>query len=172
MMGVYLTTALWAVAIFTVTGLVIAAQKWEWPHTAYASMYNFIFKKPYLYTLDTDYVCPYPVDADDCECDWVKVEECVMTVKAGYTWNGCSPKRNILDLKITGTPEGVIDFRTGKPKTYYASLCHDARYQYRIGSKKNADNCFLLMMEEANFALAKAYYWAVHKFGQKAWDAE
>lgn len=44
-----------------------------------------------------------------------------MTVTRGYSWNGCSPKFCFLDLLI-GTPDGVVDADTGRPKT----LCVDA----------------------------------------------
>lgn len=47
-----------------------------------------------------------------------------------YASDGCSPKFNVLDLFTIGIPDGVIDHRTGKPKTYNASRCHDAICQY------------------------------------------
>ena len=52
-----------------------------------------------------------------------------MTVTAGYAWDGCTPKCCVLDLSI-GVPDGVVNADTGKPKTYYASLIHDALYQF------------------------------------------
>ena len=171
MIEVYKWAAMLGVIAFVVLGAVLAVIKWVRPSKVYRRMIDFIFRPaPYLYTLEADYTCQYPVDSPDCEHPFVSVKDCVMTVRAGYSWNGCSPKHNIMDLKITGTPEGVIDFRTGKPKTYYGSLCHDVRYQYQIGSKKNADICFLCALWAADFVLADVYYWFVDKFGQKAWD--
>jgi len=52
-----------------------------------------------------------------------------ITVTRRYAWNGCSPKFCFFDLLI-GTPEGVVHARTGRPKTYFASLIHDALYQF------------------------------------------
>ena len=52
-----------------------------------------------------------------------------ITVLAGYAWDGCTPKFNFFDV-LFGTPDGVVDTRTGRPKTYYASLYHDALYQF------------------------------------------
>ncbi len=49
------------------------------------------------------------------------------TVMRGYAWNGCSPKYCLFDI-LLGTPDGVVDSRTGRPKTFYASLVHDALY--------------------------------------------
>jgi len=52
-----------------------------------------------------------------------------ITVMRGYAWNGCSPKYCLFDI-LLGTPEGVVDSRTRRPKTFYASLVHDALYQF------------------------------------------
>ena len=48
----------------------------------------------------------------------------------GYAWDGCTPKFEFLDFVI-GTPDGRLDYLTEKPITYYASLVHDAIYQYK-----------------------------------------
>ena len=47
-----------------------------------------------------------------------------------YTWDGCTPKFSILDIFVIGTPDGIKNINTGKPKTYFASLVHDVLYQY------------------------------------------
>ena len=52
-----------------------------------------------------------------------------ITVTREYAWNGCSPKVCIFDL-LVGTPDGVVHVRTGRPKTYFASMVHDALYQF------------------------------------------
>ncbi len=48
-----------------------------------------------------------------------------VTVTRDYAWNGCSPKLCVWDV-LFGTPDGVVHAHTGRPKTYYASLVHDA----------------------------------------------
>jgi len=83
----------------------------------------------------------------------------------GYAWDGCSPKFAFLDLVI-GTPDGVIDEKTEKPKTYYASMVHDALYQFGpgIGIKRlEIDRLFLDMLK--GFKLRHIYYFLVRMFG-------
>ena len=41
-----------------------------------------------------------------------------ITVLAGYAWDGCTPKFNFFDV-LSGTPDGVVDTRTGRSKTGY-----------------------------------------------------
>ena len=68
-----------------------------------------------------------------------------ITIKKGYSWNGCSY---------------VPDFQS----TYYASLIHDALYQYHIG-KKIADKVFFDIMKRDGFYLKYVYYYGVVMFG-------
>lgn len=96
------------------------------------------------------------------ENEWLSISETGwITVCRGYAWNGCSPYITILDLFHIGTPNGIIDYRTGKPITYYASCVHDALCQFSPVSRRIADRIFLTMLEEVGFKLAKPYYWAV-----------
>lgn len=85
-----------------------------------------------------------------------------------YAWDGCTPKVPVLHIMI-GIPDGVVDSRTRKPKTYYASLVHDALYQFLSDgltiSRGEADRCFLRLMAETGFALRYPYYIAVRLFG-------
>ena len=98
-----------------------------------------------------------------------------ITVTRGYAWNGCSPKVCLLDLLI-GTPDGVVYARTGRPKTYYASMVHDALYQFhRNGSplsRAQADRCFLTLMAESEFAWRRLYWLAVRVAGGLVWRAK
>lgn len=98
-----------------------------------------------------------------------------MTVTRGYAWNGCSPKFCFLDLLI-GTPDGVVDADTGRPKAYFASMVHDALYQF-LGaespiSRREADRCFLLLMTESHFSLRYIYWAAVRLFGRLVWHGK
>ena len=91
-----------------------------------------------------------------------------ITVTRGYAWDGCTPKFFFLDV-VFGIPDGVVDTRTGHPRTYHASLIHDALYQFLPEglplSRAQADRCFLDLMATRNFALRYVYYAAVRLFG-------
>lgn len=95
-----------------------------------------------------------------------------ITVTRGYSWNGCSPKLCVLDI-LLGTPEGVVHAVTGKPKTYYASLVHDALYQFlREGmplKRPDADRFFLRLLRQAEFAPRGLYWLAVRALGWLVW---
>jgi len=84
----------------------------------------------------------------------------------GYSWDGCSPKWSVFNLFLFGIPDGHVDYRTMKPYTYYASLVHDALYQYLDSvpvSKDKIDLLFLKML--GDFKLRKIYYFFVKHFG-------
>ena len=91
-----------------------------------------------------------------------------ITVTRGYAWNGCSPKFCLFDL-VVGTPDGVVHRWTGRPKTYYASMIHDALYQFLgAGSpitRRQADACFLRLMGDSEFMPRYVYWAAVRLFG-------
>ncbi len=98
-----------------------------------------------------------------------------ITVTRGYAWNGCSPKFCFLDLLI-GTSDGVVHARTGRPKTYFASMVHDALYQFLQAdspvNRRQADACFLRLMAESEFALRYLYWAAVRLFGWLVYGAK
>jgi hypothetical protein len=91
-----------------------------------------------------------------------------ITVLAGYAWDGCTPKFCLLDI-LLGIPDGVVDTRTGRPKTYYASLIHDALYQFLDDgmpmTRREVDGFFLALMERTGFVWRYVYYVAVRIFG-------
>lgn len=95
-----------------------------------------------------------------------------ITVTRDYAWNGASPKICLADLML-GTPEGVVFKDTGRPKTYYASLVHDALYQFlRDGlplKRYHADAFFRRLLQESDFAPAWLYWLAVRLFGWLFW---
>jgi hypothetical protein len=98
-----------------------------------------------------------------------------LTVTSGYAWNGCSPKVCMLDI-LVGTPDGAVYAPTGRPKTYFASMVHDALYQFLdAGSpitRAQADGCFFRLMEESEFALRYVYWAAVRVFGGLVWQGK
>ncbi|MGE5234210.1 MAG: hypothetical protein ACM3OB_08860 [Acidobacteriota bacterium] len=91
-----------------------------------------------------------------------------ITVTRGYAWNGCSPKFCFFDL-ILGTPDGVVDPRTGHAKTWCASLVHDALYQFVPDGlplrRAQCDRCFLELLRLDGFRLRGIYWAAVRIFG-------
>ena len=98
-----------------------------------------------------------------------------ITVTRGYAWNGCSPKFCFLDLLI-GTPDGVVHARTGRPKAYFASMVHDALYQFLEAdsplTRRQADDCFLKLLAESDFMLRYIYWAAVRLFGWLVYGAK
>ena len=105
----------------------------------------------------------------DFECELLTLKpDGTLTVKGGYAWDGCSPKIVICGLAF-GTPDGIVDLNTGRPKTYFASLVHDALYQCKateIGvSRLEADALFLNMARHSGFRYAGLYYRLIRLFG-------
>jgi hypothetical protein len=131
---------------------------------------------PWIYKLPRNHSwqSPYHFDRDWAFQDkkgrtrLVIAAEGLITVTRGYSWDGCTPKFYLLDL-VFGTPDGAVYLGTGRPKTYYASLVHDALYQFLPDglplSRAQADRCFLILMKESEFVLRHVYYLAVRSFG-------
>lgn len=98
-----------------------------------------------------------------------------ITVTRGYAWNGCSPKLCLFDI-LVGTPDGVVHAGTGRPKTYYASLVHDALYQFmRVDApvrRAEADGCFLRLMAASEFLPRRIYWAAVRVAGGLVWHGK
>ena len=91
-----------------------------------------------------------------------------ITVFAPYAWDGCTPKFAVWDIAF-GIPDGVPNHGTKKPKAYYASLVHDALYQFLDTGlpfdRAGADRIFLEMLTRDRFAPRGVYYAAVRVFG-------
>ena len=94
-----------------------------------------------------------------------------ITVKKDYAWDGCTPKLCFFDILI-GTPDGVVHKDIGRPKTYYASLIHDALYQFlpEIPSdvpltRRDADAFFYRILEQYQFTPRGLYWLGVRLFG-------
>jgi hypothetical protein len=107
----------------------------------------------------------------DYENDWLQIKgNGDIIVKGafgeGYAWDGCTPKWNVFDLFLLGTPDGRTIVNTEKPITYHASLVHDVLCQFQkdIGiSRKEADRLFLMYL--GDFELRYLYYFAVRVCG-------
>ncbi|MCK9422274.1 MAG: hypothetical protein M0Q38_06735 [Bacteroidales bacterium] len=92
----------------------------------------------------------------------------------GFTWDGCSPKWNVLDI-TWGTPDGSLDFETEKPMTYYDSIIYDALCQYKTvaGINRNETNViFLMILKEAGFRLWWIYADIVQLGRRYLWPLE
>jgi len=89
-------------------------------------------------------------------------------VLARYAWDGCTPKFCVWDI-VFGTPDGVPNVKTKKPKTYYASLLHDALYQFldtQLPVKRaSADGIFLEILTRDGFGPRWVYFIAVRVLG-------
>jgi len=131
----------------------------------------------YLYTLEKEFVYQSSkLKGLSFKCDWLELKpDGTAIVPKEYSWDGCSPKWRICGF-VFGTPEGDIEVETGKPRTYYASLVHDALYQFmeEIAAannlspkdvKKIADKILLDILLEHKFKLAYVYYYAVKYIG-------
>lgn len=89
-------------------------------------------------------------------------------ILSGYAWDGCTPKFSFFDI-LVGTPDGIPNERTKKPKTYYASLVHDVLCQFlEINPdvpRGRADKIFFELLKRDGFAPRYLYYFAVSVFG-------
>ena len=128
----------------------------------------------WLYRLDFVWPSLFPFDHDvafqdgEGETRLVLTTDGTITVLKGYAWDGCTPKLCLLDI-LVGTPDGAVYQGTGRPKTYYASLVHDALYQFLPEGvpleRSQCDECFLRLMERDRFALRYLYYVVVRLLG-------
>lgn len=122
----------------------------------------------YKFTLTEDVTLFLPISLPGFKNEWVHISGNKITVKKGYSWDGCTPKLRIGDLGYIGTPDGTLNMETGYPVTYYCSLVHDVLYQWKSEhnvSRLEADIVFLLMLKEIDFSKAEIYYIFVRIFG-------
>ena len=129
-------------------------------------------KKVYKFVCNDDVFIKTSLFNRSSNHEWLEIEDNgKIIVKGsnvgGYAWDGCSPKRNFIDL-IFGTPDGRFDYNTDKQITYFASMIHDALYQYKSSinlSRKEVDKIFKLNLKKSGFMLWRIYYYAVRLFG-------
>lgn len=123
----------------------------------------------WIFKLDKQFEIVTYIKNYEFSAKWLEIEKKgKIKIPKGYAWDGCTFKKSVLDIFIIGTPDGIIDIDTMKPKTYYASLVHDALYQY-YGyhgiSRKAIDKLFLDMMKKTKFKLSLLYYTVVRIAG-------
>jgi hypothetical protein len=127
-----------------------------------------MIKKYYKWTLedgDVTIIIPDKYKLPDFENEWVTIKDNVMTIRNGYSWDGCSPKRILFGKLIVGTWDGPIDPGTGKQVAYIPSLVHDILCQFEIGTRKRADRIFRYLLDLVDFKFKRLYYRAVRIFG-------
>ncbi len=132
----------------------------------------------YIYCIKEDYARKTAIRGREFSNEWFALDkDGTVTIKGsnknGYSWDGCSPKKKFLDIYV-GTPEAVLNFTTGKTKTYYASLIHDVFYQFSKDvksfiSRKEVDKEFCNILKADGFRAAKIYYGVVRSLGWLFW---
>ncbi len=125
--------------------------------------------KAWKYRLDNDYCYKNQAfKGIEFNSNWLVIDDGEILIKAGYAWDGCSPKRTFTGLFTFGTPDGVL--RHGKAWTYHASLVHDILCQYRgqhCMTQTQVTWIFQDMLTEVKWPLTSLYVWAVKNFGPK-----
>ncbi len=132
----------------------------------------------YIYIIRKDYRHKSTIKNREYENEWFKLEKDGTVIvkgsnKKGYAWDGCSPKFKIKDVYF-GTPEAVLNYETGKTKTFYASMIHDVFYQFSKEVKsfikrREADREFYIILKEHKFKFAAIYYRMVRMLGWLFW---
>ncbi len=123
----------------------------------------------WVFKLENNFCVPSELVGYEFNSQWLQIDKVgTIEIRKGYVWDGCTFKKSVLDIFIVGTPDGIIDIETLKPKTCYASLVHDALYQYygyHGVRRRDIDRLFLTMMRKKKFKPALLYYLAVRVFG-------
>jgi len=132
----------------------------------------------YVYCIKEEFKYVSSIKDREFENEWFRLDKngtviVYGTNKKGYAWDGCSPKVKIKDIYF-GTPEAVLNYDTGRSKTYYASLIHDVFYQFSKNIKsfinrKEVDKEFYIILKRDEFKFAKLYYAVVRLFGWVVW---
>ncbi len=131
----------------------------------YSQKYRFTLVEDVFFYLDQDFPAVDRhlefVDAKG-NC-WLQLEGRLYVVKAGYSWNGCSPRPlGKYGIWWLGTPDVQATIR--------ASLAHDAGYQMMDCedfpyTRAQIDRLFLKIMQAGGWPLARVYWAAVRVCG-------
>lgn len=108
--------------------------------------------------------------ADDDGTHWLSIDVAGRWhVRAGYAWDGCSPKFRLPWGWLIGVPDGDVT-SAGYQKAYIPSLAHDIGYQFLDAqqfpySREKVDEIFHMLLVARGFYNARLYYWAVRFLG-------
>ncbi|GAB4061912.1 hypothetical protein [Uliginosibacterium sediminicola] len=134
----------------------------------------------WIYVLPADYalnIRPHlPADFRACAFEdgfgrrWLELDaDGTLRVLKGYAWDGCTPKLRLFG-RVIGMPDGGISPVTQLPRAYYASLVHDALYQFLDTGlpvdRVTADRIFQEILLRDEFSASLLYYLAVRIFGR------
>ena len=108
--------------------------------------------------------------SDGIERVWLFLRSRLLTIPAGYRWNGNSYKIGLRVLWLFDWWIGTPDFI----KTIAASLPHDAIYQFSAlkempFSLAQANTCYEQICRQNGFALTSTYKGALHDFSAASW---
>ena len=132
--------------------------------------------KAWRYKLDAPYSYKSPLLAGVFfENEWGEIEDGIITIFAGYAWDGCSPALQVGPIWL-GPPDGAL-LMDGRPQAYYASLVHDYLCQYRADvpiRKAVTVALFREMLIKRGFSQLRAsiYANAVKLFGPQDWRGD
>lgn len=144
-----------------------------------SKVWKFRLEKPVTYTAkqkpdfgNRPYNAEFFTDTSDRL--WLSIDdEGVITIEQGYAWDGCSPKWSLFG-RIIGTPDGSPSPLTGFPRTYFASLVHDALCQFADDpampfTRAQIDQIFYDILQEDGWPAARLYYTAVRAYSR--WES-
>lgn len=131
---------------------------------------DWLYRLEKDYTYQTGYRWEHDREFTDGDgVTWMRLsKDGLITIYKGYCWDGCTPKFCVLDI-LFGTPEGAIHKKEGRPKTWDASLVHDALCQFKKSgvplSQHEIDLIMLDLLRMREFSLSRVYYFFVRIFG-------
>jgi hypothetical protein len=132
-----------------------------------------MIRRPWRYALARDVALNVPALAGVTwqQADGLAhIEHGQIHIRAGYAWDGCSPKvaRPFLDMLHLGIPDGP--WHLGTTPTYHASLVHDVLCQWRREipvTRRQSIQAFDDLLRLAGWRYRWLYVTAVRLFGPR-----
>jgi hypothetical protein len=129
-------------------------------------------KRKWRWALKKELHIKLPVHVPDCAFydangkEWIQHDMSWRIIRAGYWWNGCSPKAWLPIVGWVGTPD--------TPRNLLASCVHDAAYQFSGTEhwptrRDQEDALFSDILRASGFRMTGAWYGAVRDFGGSSW---